>query len=502
MRDRGSRIAALARLHAGYIAADQSIRRESMPETIRPDICVVGAGAGGLQAAAQAAAFGVAVVLVAKGGLGAAVIRSGRLPLAALAAAGRRAHLAAQASALGIEAAGPIRIDFSRVQEHVREIIAARAPNAARERLTALGVRVIEGAARFKDARTLTVDGEIEIAARRTIIATGSLPALPPIAGLAAVPHLTTEAVLDLEACPEHLLVLGAGGRAMEFAQAFRRLGAAVTVIDAAAPLADEDPECAAVVLDQLAREGITVRHGLPIRVDLAAQGSGIRVKLGGNGEETIGSHVLIAGGRWANVVGLGLDAAGIKYDEHGIAVDKALRTTNKRVHAIGEVAGAIGEAADQQAGLVIRNALLRLPASFNPDAIPRVILTDPELAQAGLTEAQARDRGYRVRVLRWPYRENDRAQAEREPRGHIKIVTTMRGRILGVTIVGAGTGELIAAWTLAIGRRTSLKAMAGVILPYPTRSDIGKWAATTSFMSGSASSWARRMIGWLRRLG
>ena len=361
-------------------------------------------------------------------------------------------------------------------------------------------MRVIEGAARFKDPRTLTV-GEIEIAARRFVIATGSQPAVPPIAGLATVPHLTTDTVLDLEACPAHLLVLGAGPQGLEFAQAFRRLGAEVTVLDAAAPLAEEDPECAAVVLDQLAREGIAVRRGGLDRVEAVA-GSRVRLVPQDGGETIEGSHVLIAGGRWANVVGLGLDAGRIKYDEHGIAVDQGLRTTNPRVYAIGEVGGATAAAADHQAGLVIRHALLRRSARFKADAIARVILTDPELAQVGLTEAQAHHRGDRIRLLRWPYRENDRAQAERARPGHIKVVTSVRGRILGVTIVGAGAGELITAWTLAIGCRIPLKAIAGMIVPHPTLSDIGKWAAATYFMSGFASSWVRRMIALLRRLG
>jgi len=472
-----------------------------MPETIRPDICVIGSGAGALQAAMQAAAFGVPVALVEQGGLGAAVLRSGRLPAAALMAAARRAHLAGQASDFGVEAV-PVTTDFGRVRQHVREIIAARAPNAARERLAALGIPVIAGASRFKDARTLAVDGEIEIMARRYVIATASSPALPPIAGLAALPHLTTETVLDLETCPAHLIVLGAGAEAAEFAQAFRRLGAEVTVLDGQAPLAGEDAECAAVVLDQLAREGIAVRSGTLGRIEQV--GAKIRVLLqGAGGEETIeGSHVLVASGRWASVVGLGLDVAGIKYDEHGIAVDGRLRTTNRRVHAIGEVAGAGAHLAEHQANLVIRNALFRLPVRFAREAVPRVILTDPELAQVGLTEAEAKARGHRIGVLRWPLRENDRAQAERSPAGHIKLVTTQRGRILGVTIVGLGAGELIAPWTLAIGRSTPLNAVAGMIVPYPTLSDIGKWATATYFMSGPASAWARRVIGLLRRLG
>jgi pyruvate/2-oxoglutarate dehydrogenase complex dihydrolipoamide dehydrogenase (E3) component len=489
-----------------------------MPEVIRPDICVIGTGAGGLQAAVQAAAFGVGVVLVdprrgQPGQTGAEAVRAGRLPLSALIAAARRAHDVTQSSAFGVQVKS-LRIDFDRVREHVQRVIAARAPNLARERLAGLGVRVIEGAARFNDSSTLAVAGDIEIAARRFIIATGSSPALPPIAGLDRVPHLTTETVFDLAYCPEHLIVIGAGPVGLEFAQAFRRLGAEVTVLDAAEPLAQDDPECAAVVLDQFGREGIRIRRGIVVRVAEEHWPTQPQSKLqvllnGAGGEETIeGSDLLVASGRWANVVGLGLDAAGIKYDEHGVAVDRHLKTANRRVYAIGEVTAdpnggqQSAHAADHQAGLVVRNALFRLPVRFDPEAIPRVTFTDPELAQAGLTEAVARRRGYRIRVLRWPYRENDRAHAGGEARGHIKVVTSRRGRILGATIVGAGAGELITTWTLAISARANIRALAGIVVPYPTLADIGKWAAATYLMSGLTSSWVRRIIALLRRLG
>ena len=494
-------------------------RGQGMPETIRPDICVI--GTGGLQVAVQAAAFGVRAVLVdvheaqagqaQPGQTGGDAVRAGRLPLSALIAAARRAHGVAQSPAFGVQVRS-MQVDFGRVRDHVQGVIAARAPNLARERLAGLGVRVIEGAARFKDSSTLAVGGDVEIAARRFVIATGSSSALPPIAGLEAAPYLTTETAFDLTACPEHLLVIGAGSVGLEFAQAFRRLGAQVTVLDAVAPLAQEDAECAAVVLDQLVREDIRVRSGTITRVAEVQRQSHsdrqawIQVLLtgAGGGEAIEGSHLLVASGRWPNVVGLGLDAAGVKYDEHGITVDKSLKTANRRIYAIGAVAGGrqLAHAADHQAGLVVRNILFRLPVRYDQELIPRVTFTDPELAQVGMTEAVARRCRYKIRVLRWPYRENDRAHAEGEARGHIKVVVSRRGRILGVTIVGAGAGELITAWTLAISRGIDIRAIAGIVVPYPTLADIGKWAATTYFMSSLTSSWVRRIIALLRRFG
>ena len=268
-----------------------------MPETISPDICVIGAGAGGPQVAVQAAGFGVGVVLVDPhagpgGQTGDEAVRAGRLPLSALIAAARRAHVAAGSAGLGVLGKS-VRIDFGRVRNHVQGVISARAPNLARERLAGLGVRVIEGAARFKNRSTLAVAGDIEIAARRFVIATGSSPALPPIAGLEAVPHLTTQTAFDLASCPEHLIVIGAGAIGLEFAQAFRRLGAQVTVLDAAEPLSQDDPECAAVVLRSARARRHPGAHRIVARV-AEVEWSCKSCYRGGRQETIAGTHLLM----------------------------------------------------------------------------------------------------------------------------------------------------------------------------------------------------------------
>ena len=474
-----------------------------MAERLQPDICVIGAGSGGLSVAAAAAAFGVSVVLVEKNKMGGECLNTGCVPSKALIAAGKRAHALADVRAFGVSA-GPAEIDFAKVHRHVHDVIAAIAPNDSKERFNGLGVRVIAGAARFKDRNTVVVGDGIEIAARRFVIATGSTPALPPIAGLEAEPYLTNETVFDLTARPEHLIVIGAGAIGLELAQAFRRLGAAVTVLEAGEPLAREDGECAAIVLDALAREGVLVRSNVAIaRVEGA--GAKIKVVLAGDGEEAIeGSHLLIATGRRANTDGLALEQARIACDRNGIVVNKRLKTTNRRVYAIGDVAGRgqFTHLANYHAGLVIRNALFRLPVKVNADLVPRVTFTDPELAHVGLTEAQARSRGLTIRLLRWPYHENDRAQTERETAGHIKVVTDGRGKIRGATIVGAGAGELITTWTLAIDRGLPIRALAGIIVPYPTLAEIGKRAAVTYFTPSLTNVWVRRVIAWVRRFG
>jgi pyruvate/2-oxoglutarate dehydrogenase complex dihydrolipoamide dehydrogenase (E3) component len=214
---------------------------------------------------------------------------------------------------------------------------------------------------------------------------------------------------------------------------------------------------------------------------------------------------VLVATGRRPAVEGLNLEAAGIAFDRTGIIVNKRLKTANRRVYAIGDAAAGqlqFTHAANYHAGLVIRNALFRLPVSVNNDVIPRVTYTDPELAQTGLSEAQARQRGIEIRILRWPYHDNDRAQTERETHGHIKIIATVKGKILGVTIVGAQAGELIALWTLAVAQGLNVRALTGIVLPYPTLSEIGKRAAIDYFTPSLTSPWVRRIIAWLRIFG
>jgi pyruvate/2-oxoglutarate dehydrogenase complex dihydrolipoamide dehydrogenase (E3) component len=474
-----------------------------MAERLRPDICVIGAGSGGLSVAAAAAAFGVSVVLVEKGKMGGDCLNYGCVPSKALIAAAKRVEMLRSATAFGI-GTRIASIEFEKVHDHVHSVIAAIAPNDSKERFTGLGVRVIDGTARFSNARTVIVDG-IEIKARRFVIASGSSPALPPIPGLAETPHLTNETVFDLRTCPEHLIVIGAGPIGVELAQAFCRLGASVTVLEAAQPLAKDDPECAAIVLDQLARDGVVIRSGVNIERIKRAGGKVQVVLANENREETIeGSHLLVATGRRPNIDGLNLDAAGIKHDRRGIVVDKRLRTSNPRIYAIGDVAGGLQftHVANYHAGIVIRNALFRLPVKVAEDTIPWVTFTDPELAHVGLSEAEARRRGKDIQVLRWPYHENDRAQTERHTEGHIKIITSRRGKILGATIVGPQAGELITTWTLAVGHGLNIRSLAGIVVPYPTLSEVGKRAAITYFTPSLTNSWVRRIIRWLRRLG
>jgi len=476
----------------------QKIEQQTQ-QNIKPDICVIGAGPGGLAAASAAAAFGVNVVLIEKGKMGGESLNSGSVPSKALLAAAAQAH----ASRNGARSAR-FGAHFAAARDHVREVIAAIAPQDSRERLNGLGVRVLQGEGRFIDPATVVADG-FDIKARRFVIATGSSPAIPAIPGLADTPYLTNETVFDLAVCPRHLIVIGAGSAGLELAQAFRRLGAEVTVLEAAAPLASDDPECAAVVLDGLAREGVIVRSRVEI-VQVRRALSRIQVDIvAGVGTETIeATHILVAAVRRPHLEHLDLDAAGVRTNRNGIVVDRRLRTSNKQIYAIGDVTDGprFTHLAHHHAGLVIRHALFRTPVRADRLAVPWVTYTDPELAQVGLIEDEARARCGVIRVLRSPYRENDRALATGATNGHIKIITDRRGDILGATIVGAGAAENIAAWALAINQKLNIDAIAGVIIPYPTYAEVGKRAAMTYFTRGLTSPLVRRIIGGLRRFG
>jgi pyruvate/2-oxoglutarate dehydrogenase complex dihydrolipoamide dehydrogenase (E3) component len=332
------------------------------------------------------------------------------------------------------------------------------------------------------------------------------VPAVPPILGLHEGAYFTNETIFDLDVPPSHLVVIGAGATGLELAQAFRRLGSGVIVLDAGAALAQDDPECVDILLAQLEREGVTVHSGVEVTQIAHAIGHiGVTIARDGKQEMVGGSHLLIAAGRSPVLDALDLKAAGIRYDERGILVNAKLRTSNSHVYAIGDVAAGqprLTHAASYEAGLVIRHALFRQPVRMDAAAIPHVTFTDPELAQTGVTEAQARTRGYKVRILRRPFSENDRAHAERQTRGHIKIVADPKGRVLGVTIVGAQAGELIAPWSLAVQQGLTLWNMAELVVPYPTLSEISKRAAADFYLPRLTQPALRRIINVLRIFG
>ena len=474
-----------------------------MAETLTPDICVIGAGSGGLSVAAAAAAFGVPVVLIEKGKMGGDCLNYGCVPSKALIAAARRAHLMRTCAPFGIVPTNPT-VSYKGVHDHIHRVIASIAPNDSAERFAGLGVKVIRAAAQFISRDTVAA-GDMRIKARRFVIATGSAPAVPPIPGLDGVPYFTNETIFENGSQLDHLIIIGGGPIGLELAQAHLRLGARVTVLEALKALGKDDPEVSEVVLKRLRAEGIEIREGALVeRVTGGGRLIDVHISEGGVPGVIQGTNLLVATGRSPNVAGLNLEAAGIKYDKRGIQVSKGLVTSNSRVYAIGDVVGGqqFTHVANYHAGIVIRRGLFRLPATVNPDIIPWVTFTDPELAQAGLTEDAARKRFGRVNVYRWPYHENDRAQTERAVEGFIKVVTNARGRILGASIVGEHAGELIQMWSLALTQGLDIKAMTQWISPYPTYSEINKRVAYGYYATAAASPLVRKVVGWLAKLG
>ena len=471
-----------------------------MTGPLTPNLCVIGGGSGGLAVAAGAAQMGADVVLIERGLMGGDCLNFGCVPSKSLLATARVADFWRHAAGLGIGYAPP-RINFPTVGDSVQRVIASIAPNDSQERFEGLGVRVVRAGARFTSPRTLRA-GALEIRPRRFVIATGSQPVVPPIPGLDAVPYLTNETVFANRELPEHLIIIGGGAIGIEMAQAHCRLGARVTVLDIGPLLPRDDPELAASLVKRLASEGVVARPMIEI-AGVERDGQSTLVRLS-DGERIRGSHLLVAVGRRPTIDALDLPAAGIRATAKGITVDARLRTTNRRAFAIGDVAGGpqFTHIALYHAGIVIRNALFRIPAKVDYRALPWVTYTDPELAQVGLTEAAARAADNAVRVLRWSFAENDRAQTERETEGSVKIMTRANGRILGASILGAAAGDLVLPWALAISQKLKVGALANLIVPYPTRSEAGKRAAGCYYTPTLFSPRTRRLVRFLARFG
>jgi pyruvate/2-oxoglutarate dehydrogenase complex dihydrolipoamide dehydrogenase (E3) component len=448
-------------------------------QRIETDICVIGAGSAGLSVAAGAVQMGARVVLIEAGEMGGDCLNAGCVPSKALIAAAK----AAEAQRRGFRGVAPVApdVDFGAVKDHVAAAIAQIAPVDSHERFEGLGCTVIRAFARFTGPREVEA-GEYSIRARRFVIAAGSRPFVPPIQGASQVPCFTNETIFALRDRPAHLVVIGGGPIGVEMAQAHRRLGCEVTVIEGAKVLGREDPELAQVVIEALTAEGIRLLEGQPV-VRLAGHDGAVEVTLG-DGTQVGGSHLLMAVGRMVMLDGMNLEAAGVAYTSKGVTVDARLRSSNRRVFAAGDAAGGLQftHVAGWHAGIVIRQAVLGLPAKADPRAIPRATYTDPELAQVGMTEAEARAaHGDALSLVRAEFAHNDRAQTEGKTKGLIKVMV-VRGRPVGASIVGPQAGELIGLWALAISARLKMSAIAGMVAPYPTLGEVSKRAAGAYF--------------------
>jgi pyruvate/2-oxoglutarate dehydrogenase complex dihydrolipoamide dehydrogenase (E3) component len=465
------------------------------------DLAVIGAGASGLSVTAVAAQLGLRVALIERDRMGGDCLNFGCVPSKALLAASHAAQTARGAARFGLCLPEPA-IDWAAVREHVHGTIAAIAPTDSEGRFRALGATVLRGEARFVSPEALAVDGR-RLTARRIVIAAGSSAARPPIPGLDQVSYLTNTTLFDLAERPEHLLILGGGPIGLEMADAFGGLGCQVTVIEAATIAGKEDPELVAGLRDNLAAQGIAILEGAQV----AAVERGPTLTLT-DGRRITGSHLLVAVGRRPNLDALDLLAGNVRTTREGIATDRGLRSlTNRRVYAVGDIADPAGigpraftHVGSYHAGIVIRRALFRLPARIDYAALPRVTYTRPELAQVGMTEAEARAAGHRIAVLRWPLADNDRATTERDTAGLVKLVVA-GNRVLGVGILAPNAGEMIGLWGLAIARRVKLGVLASLVLPYPTRGEAGKRAASNFFVPRLFAPRTKAIVHFLARL-
>jgi pyruvate/2-oxoglutarate dehydrogenase complex dihydrolipoamide dehydrogenase (E3) component len=467
---------------------------------IKTDILIIGAGSGGLSVAAGAVQMGANVVLLEGHKMGGDCLNYGCVPSKALIATGKAAHSQQHADQYGV-ADAPGRVDYAAAKDHVADVIAQIAPVDSVERFEGLGVKVIREYGRFISESEVQAGGHV-ITARRIVIATGSSPLVPPIDGLQDVPYETNETLFDLRDKPEHLLIIGGGPIGMEMAQAHVRMGCKVTVIEGDKALNKDDPEAAQIVLHALKDEGVVIEEGAQAAQVRGAAGA-IEVEAE-DGRVFKGTHLLMAVGRKTNTERLDLEKAGVESDRNGVKVDDSLRTSNRRVYAIGDVAGGMQftHVAGYHAGVIIRSMLFALPSKAKTAHIPWVTFCAPELAQVGLTEAQAREtHGDKVEIVRFHYNHNDRAIAERKTKGLIKVMV-VKGRPVGASIVGHQAGELISLWALALANNLKMSQIAGMVAPYPTYGEINKRAAGAYFSPRLfESKVVKRVVGLVQRV-
>ena len=456
-------------------------------EQLSSDLLVIGAGSGGLSVAAGAVQMGASVILLEGGEMGGDCLNYGCVPSKSLLAMGKKALTG--------------DVSYAQAMGHVQHVIDTIAPVDSQERFEGLGVRVIRAFGRFVSPHEVEA-GNYRIKARRIVIATGSSPMVPPIPGLGEVPYMTNETLWTLRDRPDHLIILGGGPIGLEMAQAHVRLGSKVTVVEAANALGRDDPEMAAMVLQRLREEGVEILERTSV-TNVAPSSDGVLVSLS-DGQSVNGSHLLIAAGRVPNTGKLNLAAAGIDLDGRNIRVNAQLKTTNRRVYAIGDVTGLMPftHTAGYHAGVIIRSALFGLPAKAKHSHIPYATYTQPELAQVGLTEAQARGtHGDKLEVARFDIHHNDRAIAEGRAEGLIKVMV-VKGRPVGVSIVGDQAGELISLWSMAIANNMTMAQISAMVAPYPTYAEINKRAAGAYFAPRLFDNpKVKRVVGLVQRL-
>ncbi|MFO8024506.1 dihydrolipoyl dehydrogenase family protein [Thiohalophilus sp.] len=465
------------------------------------DLIIIGGGVGGLVTASVAAQLGLKVTLIEKQPtLGGDCLHHGCVPSKSLIKAARVAQLMRRAGEFGLPSES-FTVDLGKVNQQINSIVDHIQHHDDPERFRAYGCEVLLGEpARFLTPHTVQV-GEQVIEGRRFVIASGSRPFIPDIPGINPDDLLTNESLFDLQQLPATLAVLGGGPIGLELGQAMSRLGSQVTLLQRGAQLLpSEDPELVALLQEQFINEGMQVHTNSDI--ERIEQHDGQYEIVDRNHGRLRVDRILVATGRRPNIEGLDLDSAGIETTSRGIVVDRRLRTTQKHIYACGDVAGpyAFTHQAEYQAGLIISNAVFRFPKKTDYRIVPWVTYTDPELAQVGLTEQQAQEQGIKHTVLRFDFKDVDRALTERETTGRVKLVTR-KGKILGASILGPQAGELIHELVLAMQSGTKIGDISAAIHAYPTLAQIHRRTVNTAYAAKLFSPFTRRLVRWLQRL-
>ncbi|WP_238400364.1 dihydrolipoyl dehydrogenase family protein [Legionella bononiensis] len=471
-----------------------------MNKVINCDLAIIGAGAGGLSLAAGTAQLGLKVVLVEQGAMGGDCLNYGCIPSKSLLAAAEAHWNTNHNEVLGITGSQE-PVDFTRVMEHVREVIETIAVHDSIERFEGLGVQVIQASGTFIDAKTLKA-GSQEIKAKRYVIATGSSATIPPIPGLDKCHFYTNETIFNLTQLPPHLLIIGGGPIGCELAQAFAMLGSKVTVLEHFNILTHDDSEAVEVIRQSLIQFGITLYEQVDIaEIESNEEGQTI-IRCKKNNDEMVisGTHLLVAAGRKPNIEQLNCALANIQVNSKGIVVDNRLRTSNKKIFAIGDVTGSLlfTHIANYHAGVVLQNIAFKLPVKVTDNAVPWVTYTSPELAHAGKSESICSSLGIKYELLKVDYSSNDRAQTNKQTKGFIKVLVTPKGIILGVTIVGHQAGELLLPWVIAIREGKTLRTFTDTIIAYPTLSELSKRVASQFYTPKLFSKNVKKLVKFL----
>jgi pyruvate/2-oxoglutarate dehydrogenase complex dihydrolipoamide dehydrogenase (E3) component len=444
------------------------------------DIGILGGGAAGLTVASGAAQLGAKTLLIEKeADLGGDCLHFGCVPSKTLIKSAHVYHLMKTAGSFGLPSVELPPVDFNKIRDRIRTVIAAIQRHDSRERFCGLGVQVEFGRAGFVDDHTIDLNGK-RLCAKNWVIATGSSPTSPPIPGLDRTPHLTNREIFYLETLPASMIILGAGPIGIEMSQAFNRLGSHVTVVDRADQiLVKEDADMAGSAMDVLVAEGVEFYLNASVQ-SVQDLGGAKEVRLTdahGNPVQLRAQALLVATGRAANTADLGLEDIGVQIERGGIKVDSRLRTCLKHIYAAGDVNGGFQftHAAGYEGGIVVSNAIFHLPRKADYTYVPWTTYTDPELASIGMNEKAARQAGIETKIWVEEFKDNDRSLAEGNNIGRIKLIVDPKDKPVGVQIFGPRAGDLISEWVAVLNGNVKLSAVAGAVHPYPTLAEINK---------------------------